>query len=341
MKIGILTSGGDTPGMNAVIRAAYIKCKLLGHELIGFKNGWKGLLENITVDITDQILDQIDLGGTILGSGRTNPLKIDNGLELIKETINNNGIECVVAIGGEDTLGVANKLTNEGFPMIGVPKTIDNDLAATDYTFGFNTAITIATEAMDRLSTTAKSHDRVIVVEVMGRHAGWMTLHSGIATGAHVILIPEYQISFEQMSNLIKKRYSEGNTWGIIAVSEGYGFEDTENVDAETDEFGHVRLEKLEIGKQIAERLTKTLNIPTRAITLGHVQRGGSPTTFDRVLSTQLGLKAIELSNDKKFGMMPALKGTKIQSVALSDAVSKLKIVDEESWQVARDIMGI
>lgn len=340
MKFGVLTSGGDTPGMNAVIRALYIKATNQGHELIGFRDGWKGLLEGNTMEIDAGITDQIDLGGTILGSGRTNPIKLDDGITRIKESIEKIGLSGVIAIGGEDTLGVANKLYEAGLPLIGVPKTIDNDLDATDYTFGFNTAIGIATEAIDRLKTTAKSHHRVIVVEIMGRHAGWMTLHSGIAGGAHVILIPEFPLDKQLITSVIKKRYDIGERWGIVAVSEGYGFSD-EKVEGEKDEFGHVLLEKMDIGKQIADFIKEELDIPTRAIKLGHVQRGGPPSAFDRVLCTQLGLTAMELAINKNFGKMPALRGTKVISIPLEEAVAKLKTVDEVSWKVAKQLMGI
>ncbi len=338
MRIGILTSGGDTPGMNAVIRSVLLRTKQFGYELIGFKDGWKGLLDNDTMDIPNSLLDNIDLGGTILGSGRVNPLKKDGGIDKIKQTLSSEGIDALIAIGGEDTLGVANELYKNGIPIVGVPKTIDNDLDATDYTFGFNTAITIATEAIDRLKTTAKSHHRVIVVEIMGRHAGWMALHAGIAGGAHVILIPEYKLENKLILDIIQERYNKGDTWGIVVVSEGYLFK---NTSGETDEFGHVRLEKLEVGKAIADMINKELSIPTRAVVLGHTQRGGPPTAFDRVLCTQLGLKAVELIKMGKFGKMPALRGTKIVPVDLEEAVSKLKTVDEESWEIAKQIMGI
>lgn len=341
MKFGVLTSGGDTPGMNAVIRALYIRARSSSHELLGFKDGWKGLLYGNTMEISKSIIDSVDLGGTILGSGRTNPMKIDGGVEKIKETIAKFNLDAVIAIGGEDTLGVAHKLFKQGIPMIGVPKTIDNDLDATDYTFGFNTAISIATDAMDRIKTTAKSHHRVIVVEVMGRHAGWMTLHSGIAAGAHLILIPEFPLKKETITSLIKKRYADGDTWGIIAVSEGYGFSDKEGEKGETDEFGHVLLEKLDIGKEIADLIKNELDIPTRAIKLGHTQRGGPPSAFDRVLCTQLGIMAMNLAISKDFGKMPALRGTKVISVNLEEAVAKLKVVDNESWEYAKQLMGI
>lgn len=342
MRFGILTSGGDTPGMNAVIRAALIKCNNDGHELIGIKYGWKGLLENTTIEIPSSLIDEIDLGGTILGSARTNPIKQEKYLEKIKKTISSNNLDAILAIGGEDTLGAAKKLFDEGLPMIGIPKTIDNDLDATDYTFGFNTAVTIATEAFDRLKTTAKSHERVMVVEIMGRHAGWMTLHAGIAGGAHVILIPEYELSIETICKVLQNRFDSGYNWGMVAVSEGYGFsEEIGNTDQKKDEFGHVLLEKQAIGASIAKKIEEKLRITTRATVLGHTQRGGPPSSFDRVLCTQLGLKAVELAETKNFGKMPALEATKIVAVSLDKAVSRLKTVDSDSWKVALDIMGI
>ncbi|MHA2504068.1 MAG: 6-phosphofructokinase [Candidatus Kariarchaeaceae archaeon] len=343
MKIGILTSGGDTPGMNAVIRAAYIQCQRLGHTLVGFKYGWKGLMENITMEIPAGIIDEVDMGGTLLGSARENPYARDDGVDKIRSTFQEVGLDCLIAIGGEDTLGCANKLCEDGLNVIGVPKTIDNDLDATDYTFGFDTAVSIATEAMDRLKTTAKSHERVMVVEVMGRHAGWMTLHSGIAGGAHVILIPEYPLRIEDVTNIIKKRYDSGNPWAIVAVSEGFGFTDEADIDedAELDEFGHVRLEKQEIGKYIADKIKEVLGVPTRAIVLGHTQRGGPPTANDRVLTTKLGLLAVEMADKGEFSMMPALRGTEVIAVPLQEAVARLKTVDEKSWKFAKQLMSL
>lgn len=341
MKIGILTSGGDTPGMNAVIRACYIKAIALNHELIGIKYGWKGLLDNNFIPITDEIEDLIDVGGTLIKSGRTNPLNRDNGIELIKKNMLTNSIDCLIAIGGEDTLGVAQKLHENGIRIVGIPKTIDNDLTSTDYTFGFNTAISIATDAMDKLKTTARSHDRVIVIEIMGRHTGWMTLHSGIASGVHAILIPEFPLSMAQVEDIIKKRYTLGKNWALIAVSEGFGFQESNNETLETDEFGHVNLANMNISKRIAETLATNLSISTRAVVLGHIQRGGPPSAFDRVLCTQLGLKAVDLVNSKEFGKMPSLRGTKIESVKLVDAIKRLKTVDFRSWEVAKSIMKI
>ena len=344
MKIGVLTSGGDTPGMNAVIWGLFKRSSQLGHELYGIRDGWKGLIENDLFKLDyDAVKDILTLGGTILGSSRTNPFKRENGVEKIKETIEKNGFDAVVAIGGDDTLGVARKLYDMGLPFVGVPKTIDNDLDATDYTFGFNTAVTIATEALDRLTTTAKSHHRTIVVEIMGRHAGWIALYAGIAGGAHAILIPELPLPMEKVAEIIKQRYDSGEKWGLIAVSEGFEFveENPDEENIEKDEFGHVRLEKRGVAQKVAEYLNKKAGIETRHVVLGHVQRGGSPTAYDRVLSVRFGVTAAELVNDKQFGYFPSLQGTKIVKRPLKDAVDRLKVVDEEHIKIAKIIMGL
>ncbi len=341
MKIGILTSGGDTPGMNAVIRGIAIRARSLGHEVVGIKYGWKGLMEGLFIEVPYDYDSLIDMGGTILFSSRTNPFKRENGVDQIKNTFKENGFDAVIAIGGDDTLGVANKLTREGLPMVGVPKTIDNDLDATDYTFGFNTAYSIAADGLDKLKTTAKSHNRVLVVEMMGRHAGWITLYAGLAGGAHVILIPEFPLSMETVLSIVKKRFEKEETsWALIAVSEGYEFENLDVTGVETDEFGHVRLDKLKIGEQIAEQLSKA-GFSSRAIVMGYLQRGGPPSPYDRVLSTRLGIAAADLVHERKFGMMPALKGTQIVPVPLSEAVGQLKLVDEHHWEFAKKVMGL
>ena len=342
MKIGILTSGGDTPGMNAVIRGFAMRARALGHEVVGIKYGWKGLMEGIFMDIPSDYDDLVAKGGTILYSGRTNPFKREDGVARIRNTFKEHGLDAVVAIGGDDTLGVANKLTEEGLPMVGVPKTIDNDLDATDYTFGFNTAYSIAAEAMENMKTTARSHGRIIVVEIMGRHAGWLTLYAGIASGAHAILIPEYPLDMNTVTSLIKKRFENPETsWAIVAVSEGYEFDSHPVEGVETDEFGHVRLEKLKIGEKVAEFLEKEVGTAARAVVLSYLQRSGSPSPYDRVLSTRLGVAAADLVHEKRFAMMPSLQGTKIVPVPLSEAVNRLKLVDDEHWEVARKLMGI
>ena len=331
MNIGILTSGGDTPGMNAVIRGVYYGLKEIGDfHLLGFKDGWRGLIENDYIELTEErVRDILGEGGTILGSGRTNPFKREGAVEAIKNTVTTHGLEAVIAIGGEDTLGVANKLHQEGLPMIGVPKTIDNDLDATDYTFGFYTAVQRVSDAIDMIKTTARSHHRVIVVEIMGRHAGWITLFGGIAGGAHVILIPEKEIDIDEVVRIVERQYKNGDNYAIIAVAEGCILPGIDQ-DAEKDEFGHVRLEKLAIGKRLAEEIKKRTSREVRDVVLGHLQRGGSPVAFDRVLSTRLGLKASELVKNRQYGMMASLQGLNIVAKPLQEAVANLRTVPDD-----------
>jgi 6-phosphofructokinase 1 len=341
-KIGVLTGGGDCPGLNPVIRAVVRKGLLEGYELVGIKDGWKGLVENKTMPLNiDTVSGILPKGGTILGTSRTNPYKKEGDLKKVQENFKIMGLYALVAIGGEDTLGVASKLTGDGIPnIVGVPKTIDNDLSATDYTFGFDTALNIATECIDRLHTTAESHHRVIVAEVMGRHAGWIAIESGIAGGADVILIPEMPIDMEDVCSIIKKRHSRGKTFSIVVVAEGAQFKDTGMIlqEQKLDSFGHVRLGG--IGEALALEIEKRTGFETRVSVLGHIQRGGTPTAFDRVLGTRLGVKAIELVKNKKFGRMCALQGIKIVDVPLKDAVKELKIIDKELYDVARVFFG-
>jgi len=342
MKIGILTGGGDCPGLNPVIRAVVRKALLEGFEIVGIKNGWKGLIENDTMalDLT-AVSGILPRGGTILGTSRTNPYKKEGDTAKVKENFKKIGLDALVAVGGEDTLGVASKLTKDGLPnIVGVPKTIDNDLSATDYTFGFDTALNIAMECIDRLHTTAESHHRIIVAEVMGRHAGWIALESGMAGGADVILIPEIPIDIEEVCGIIKKRHSRGKTFSIVVVAEGAHFEDDTMVTQEQklDAFGHVRLGG--IGEILASEIEKRTGFETRVSVLGHIQRGGSPTAFDRVLGTRLGVKAVELVKMKKFGKMVALQGIKIVDVPLEDAVKALKTVDKELYEIAKVFFG-
>jgi len=337
-KVGILTGGGDCPGLNPVIRAAVRKGILEGYEFLGIKDGWKGLVENSTIPLDiNSISGIINKGGTILGTSRTNPYKKEGMVQKVVENFKKMGLYALIAIGGEDTLGVASKLVSDGLPnIVGVPKTIDNDLSATDYTFGFDTALNIATEAIDRLHSTAESHHRVIVVEVMGRHAGWIAVEAGIAGGADVTLIPEVAIDLEEVCNVIKKRHSRGKTFSIIVVAEGAQFKDKGAIlqEQELDAFGHVRLGG--IGETLAGEIEKRTGCETRVSVLGHLQRGGSPTAFDRVLGTRFGVKAIELIKDKKFGRMAALQGVKILDVPLKDAVKELKTVDLELYEIAK-----
>ncbi len=340
-KIGILTGGGDCPGLNPVIRAVVRKAFNEGYEVVGIKNGWKGLLEKDTMALDLETVSGIlPKGGTILGTSRTNPYKKEGGVQKVISTLKELDLFALIAVGGEDTLGVASKLYQEGVNVIGVPKTIDNDLSATDYTFGFDTALNIATECIDRLHTTAESHHRIIVAEVMGRHAGWIALEAGIAGGADVILIPEFPIDLEEVCALIKKRHERGKTFSIVVVAEGAEFKKGSMVlqEQKLDEFGHVRLGG--IGEILGKEIEKRTGYETRVSVLGHIQRGGSPTAFDRVLGTRFGVKAVELVKEKKFGRMCSLSGNKIISVPLEKATGTLKIVDQEYYEIAKVFFG-
>jgi phosphofructokinase-like protein len=344
MNVGILTGGGDCPGLNAVIRAVARRAFDRGHEVTGIRAGWRGLVENELTPLTPQdISGLLPRGGTILGTSRTNPYKQEGGVELVLK--NFAGIDALVAIGGEDTLGVAARLYAEhAFPVVGVPKTIDNDLSATDYTFGFDTAVSIATEAIDRLHTTAESHNRVMVVEVMGRHTGWIAVMSGIAGGADVILIPEQPLTVEEACADLERRHGRGKDFSIVVVSEGYKLtyasgEQQEITQAEDlDAFGHVRLGG--VGDQLAREIEERTGFETRVTVLGHVQRGGTPTARDRVLATRYGLKAADLVEAGDFGKMAALQGDSIVAVSLADATAELKIVPREWYDVARAFFG-
>lgn len=341
MRVGILTGGGDCPGLNPVIRAVVRKAINEGHEVIGIKNGWKGLIENDTLALNLQSVSGIlPKGGTILGTSRTNPYKKPDDLKMALKNYKTMNIDALVAVGGEDTLGVAFKLSKEGLNIVGVPKTIDNDLSATDYTFGFDTAINIATECIDRLHTTAESHHRIMVVEVMGRHAGWIATEAGIAGGADVILIPEIPVDIEEVCLIIQKRHSRGKTFSIIVVAEGAKFKKGQMVTQEEklDEFGHVRLGG--IGQSLADIIEKKTGYETRVAVLGHIQRGGTPTAFDRVLGTRFGVKAMELVLKGEFGKMVSLQGNKIVSVSLDKAISELKTVDMELYDIAKTFFG-
>lgn len=342
MKIGVLTGGGDCPGLNAAIRAIVRKSINNNHEVIGIKNGWKGLLEGDADILTiDEVTGILPKGGTILGTSRTNPYKKENGLEQVKDNFKKLKLDALITIGGEDTLGVAYKLIKDGLPnIVGVPKTIDNDLYATDYTFGFDTAINIVTECIDRLHTTAESHHRIIVVEVMGRHAGWIATEAGIAGGADMILIPEIPIDLNEVVMNLKKRHKRGRTFSIIVVAEGATFKKEDMVlqEEKKDEFGHVRLGG--IGQILAEKIEKMTGFETRVTVLGHIQRGGSPTAFDRILGTRFGIKAVDLVLNKKFSRMVSLSGNKIIDVPLESAVTKLKTVDLELYEIAKEFFG-
>ena len=344
MKIGVLTGGGDCPGLNAVIRAVVRKSLEYGHQVYGIKRGWKGLIEKNYEELTlDSISGILHKGGTILGSSRTNVYKIENGENIAKENFKAMELDALVAIGGEDTLGIASKLFKAGLNVVGVPKTIDNDLNATDYTFGFDSAVNVATEAIDRLHTTAESHERVMVVEVMGRHAGWIALHAGLAGGADYILIPEVPFDINDIVDAVKKRHARGKKFSIICVAEGAKVKTEEETDKDgsfvlaslkKDSFGHVMLGG--IAEIIAEEIEKRTGLETRSTVLGHIQRGGSPTAFDRVLGTRFGIFAAELVNSKDFGKMAALKGSQIVGVSLDEATGKLKTVNPEFYELAK-----
>lgn len=342
MRIGILTGGGDCPGLNAVIRAVVRKgIDRYGHAIIGFRDGWKGPLEGtvqeLTIENTRGILHR---GGTILGTSRTNPFKTEDGVGLIKKNLAAYNIDCLITIGGEDTLGVASKLQAEGIDVVGVPKTIDNDLSGTDYTFGFDTAVNIATEAIDRLHTTAESHHRIMVVEVMGRHAGWIAVHSGIAGGADIVLIPERPFDLDEVVAHLKHRHSRGRTFSIVVVAEGAAPKagQLEARSEELDAFGHPRLGG--IGSALERELEARTGFETRATILGHIQRGGTPTAFDRVLATRFGVAAVDAAHEGKVGKMVALKGTSIELVDLVEAVGKPKTVDDQLYAVAEVFFG-
>ena len=343
MRIGVLTGGGDCPGLNAVIRAVVRKgIDHYGHAIVGFRDGWRGPLENIFTELTiESTRGILPRGGTILGSSRTNPFKREDGPTLIRENLASLHIDGLIAIGGEDTLGAASRLHDEhGLPVLGLPKTIDNDIGATDVTFGFDTALQIATEAVDRLHTTAESHHRILVVEVMGRHAGWIALHSGLAGGADVILIPERPFDIEDVCRLIRRRHSRGRYFSIVVAAEGaMPVEGTmEVVGGETDEFGHARLGG--IGQRLEREIEERTGFETRATVLGHVQRGGTPTAYDRVLATRLGLAAIDAASERKWGTMPALRGTRVELVPLKDAVAELRTVPPEDYEAAEVFFG-
>jgi 6-phosphofructokinase 1 len=340
-RIGMLTGGGDCPGLNAVIRAVARRSFDRNWEVVGVREGWRGLVEGVAEPLGPQEISGIlPRGGTVLGTTRTNPYKVDGGVDAVLRTFESLGLDALVAIGGEDTLGVAARLYDEhSFPVVGVPKTIDNDLSATDYTFGFDTAVAICAEAIDRLHTTAESHNRVMVVEVMGRHTGWIAVMSGIAGGADVILIPEQPISIEEVCALIEKRHRGGKDFSIVVVSEGYELEGLEDA-GELDQFGHVTLSARGVGDELARQIEERTGFETRVTVLGHVQRGGSPTARDRVLATRYGLKAADLAHEGQFGRMAALHGDTIVDVSLKEATAELKLVPPDWYAVAKAFFG-
>jgi len=339
-RIGVLTGGGDCPGLNPVLRAIVRRASVENIEVIGFRYGWKGVIENdqIKLDI-NSVSGILPKGGTILGTSRTNPCKSEEGIELVKETFKKADMDALIAIGGEDTLGAAAKLFQHGVNVVGVPKTIDNDLNSTDYTFGYHTALEIVTECIDRLHSTAESHNRVIVVEVMGRHAGWLTLEAGIAGGADAIMIPEVKVNIDDVCSAIKARHERGKTFSIVAVAEGAQLNQVDVTQSkELDEFGHVRLGG--IGQSVAELIEQKTGFETRVTVLGHIQRGGSPTAYDRILGTRFGVNAVELVLRGEFGKMVSLRGTDIVGVSIQEAVGSLKTVPEKYYKTAQLFCG-
>jgi 6-phosphofructokinase 1 len=346
VRAGILTGGGDCPGLNAVIRAVARRLHAHDWEVIGVREGWRGLVENKLEPLGPREVSGIlPRGGTIVGTSRTNPYKLDGGVDAVLRNFESSSLDALVAVGGEDTLGVAARMFEErGFPVVGVPKTIDNDLSGTDYTFGFDTAVWVCTEAIDRLHTTAESHNRVMVVEVMGRHTGWIAVTSGIAGGADVILIPEHPITVEDACSEIMRRHARGKTFSIVVVSEGYeltyasGERRQVTQEADLDAFGHVRLGG--VGHDLASEIVERTGYETRVTVLGHVQRGGSPTPRDRVLATRYGLKAADLVLGGSWGRMAALHGDAIVDVSLQEATAELKTVPPEWYDVAQAFFG-
>ncbi|HVI08544.1 MAG TPA: 6-phosphofructokinase [Candidatus Binatia bacterium] len=344
MKIGMLTGGGDCPGLNAVIRAVVRKGTFSYEDkFVGFMEGWRGVLESDTVPLTlDTVAGILPRGGTILRTSRTNPSKRPDGIERCLATLEENKIEALIAIGGDDTLSVAQKLHERGAKVVGVPKTIDNDLGGTDYTFGFDTACNIVTEALDRVHTTAEAHNRVMVVEVMGRDAGWIALYSGIAGGADVILIPERPFDVDKVSDSIRQRHEHGRYFSIIVVAEGAKFSSQPGhgapvlSDMGQDEFGHAKLGG--IANILAREIEKRTGYETRAVVLGHIQRGGTPSAFDRVLATRYGLGAIDMVHRGEFGCMAALRANKIVSIPLIEAISRNRVVDDEMIQMVQGL---
>ncbi|MEE8637939.1 MAG: 6-phosphofructokinase [Candidatus Margulisiibacteriota bacterium] len=346
VKVGVLTGGGDCPGLNPVIRAIVRKgIEIYHYDMVGLYHGWSGLLNMNSGPLDLRTVSGIlPRGGTILGTSRTNPEKEEGGLEKAKKNFKKMGLDALIVIGGEDTLGVANKLSKMGVHVVGVPKTIDNDLSATDFTFGFDTSVNIVMEAIDRLHTTAESHDRVMVVEVMGRHAGWIAVYGGLSGGADVILIPEEPFELDEVCELIKKRHARGKNFSIVVASEGAQPKEGASggefftKDKTLDAFGHVKLGG--IGDALAKAIETRTGFETRSVVLGHIQRGGSPTAFDRVLGTRFGIAAIDLVHRKEYGRMVALQGNKIVSVAIEKAVTKLKTVDKELYDIAKVFFG-
>lgn len=342
MKVGILTGGGDCPGLNAVIRAVVKRGLQLGHDFVGIKDGWAGLVDAETFELTrESVTGILPIGGTILGTSRTNPYKKDEDVKKVKENIKKIGLDAIIAIGGDDTLGVAAKLYTEGYNTVGIPKTIDNDLSGTDFTFGFDTAVSIVTWALDRLHTTTEAHHRVMVVEVMGRHAGWIAVYGGIAGGADVILIPEKPFDVDEVCGYIEKRKAAGKHFSLVVAAEGAFPKEAGKMitkDTTLDAFGHARLGG--VGEFLAKEIEERTGLESRFVVLGHLQRGGTPTAYDRILATRYGVRAVELVDEGKFGRMVALQGNEIVDITLEEATRVTKTVDLELYRIAHIFFG-
>ena len=343
MRVGMLTGGGDCPGLNAVIRAAVRKGILhYGDEFVGFMEGWRGVLDNVTMPLTLATTSGIlHRGGTILRSSRTNVKKIPGGFDKCVEVIRSHNLDALIALGGDDTQSISLALSEKGIPCVGVPKTIDNDLNGTDVCFGFDTAVTIATEAVDRLHSTAEAHNRVMVCEVMGRDAGWIAITAGIAGGADVILVPEVPIDLDEVCRLITYRREHGKKFSIVVAAEGAKLPESEQVahGSAVDSFGHVRLSG--IGQLLAEEIEKRTGYETRSVNLGHTQRGGTPTAYDRMLATRYGVAAIDLVHAGKFGRLVVLKGTEITDIPLADAIAKNRTVGKDLLAVMQALQPL
>jgi len=336
-RIGILTGGGDCCGLNPAIRGAVYRAFDYHYEVFGIRDGWKGLIESnlFKIDLED-VEELIDKAGTFLGTSRTNPFKIEGGVESALNTITNYGLDAILAMGGEDTLGVASKLFREKkVNIVGAPKTMDNDLSATDFTFGFDSAVTRAMEAMKSLEDTGRSHHRVMIMEVMGRHAGWVALYTGLASGADWVLIPEEEPDVDGMCKQLQRVYSR-KKYALVVVSEGVKLPGVDSGKEELDQFGHMILKKREIGQSLGDIITEKTGIETRHAVIGHMQRGGIPTVFDRMLGLRTGVKAMELIEEQDFGKMAAMKGNEIVAVSLEEATKEIKKVDQEWLKFAR-----
>jgi phosphofructokinase-like protein len=338
LKIGILNGGGDCAGLNAVTRAVVKRAEEYGWQVVGIRHGWEGLLDVETMDLSfKEVQNIINMGGTILKTSRTNPAKRPNGPETVIENVKKLGLDAVIGVGGDDTLGVAAMLYKKGLKIVGVPKTMDNDLSSTDFTFGFDSAVEEATHAMDNLKTTAESHDRIMIVEVFGRHAGWVAAYSGIAAGANLILLPEEPFDLDEVTDFIKRRHERGEMSTMIVIAEGATLKNLKTIDrGKVDEFGHVRLGG--IGEFLAQELEKLTKYDIRTAVLAHHIRGGQPSAFDRVLSTRFGLAAVDLIKEGKFGMMVALRGTQIVPVSLEESTAKQRIVDPQLLAVTKQV---